>query len=110
MDGIRNINNEIPNGEESVQFWSNIWDNEKEHERNAEWLRELRAKKDNMKQNNISQHNNWDDKKTSQKDPELEEPRTRRSLGILVKILTDLHEHIAKQMDNIIIKREDIPK
>ena len=45
MDGIRNINN----AEESKQFWSNIWDNQKEHERNAEWLRELRAEKENMK-------------------------------------------------------------
>ena len=36
MDGIRNINNENPNAEESKQFWSNIWGNEKEDERNAE--------------------------------------------------------------------------
>ena len=54
MDGIRNINNEKPNAEDSKQFWSNIWDNEKEHERNAQWLRELRAEKDNMKQNDIN--------------------------------------------------------
>ena len=54
MDGIRNINNEKPNAEESKQFWSNIWNNEKEHERYAEWLRELRADKDNMKQNYIN--------------------------------------------------------
>ena len=53
MDGIRNINNEKPNAEESKQFWSIMWDNEKERERNAEWLRELRAEKDNMKQNDI---------------------------------------------------------
>ena len=45
MDGIRNINNERPDAKESKQFWSNIWDNEKEHERSAEWLRELRAEK-----------------------------------------------------------------
>ena len=51
MDGIRNINNEKPNVEESEQFWSNIWDNEKEHEIKAKWLRELRTEKDNMKQN-----------------------------------------------------------
>ena len=37
--------------QESEQFWSNIWDNEKEHQRNAEWLRELTAEKDNMTQN-----------------------------------------------------------
>ena len=36
VDGIRNINNEKPNSKESKQFWSNIWDNEKEYERNAE--------------------------------------------------------------------------
>ena len=38
MDGIRNINHEKPNAEESEQFWSNILDNEKEHERNADCL------------------------------------------------------------------------
>ena len=54
MDGIRNINNGRPNAEESKRFWSNIWTNEKEHKRNAEQLRELRAEKDNMKQNDIN--------------------------------------------------------
>ena len=53
MDRIRNIDSEKPNAVQSKQFWSNIWDNEKEHERNAEWSRELRAEKDNMKQNDI---------------------------------------------------------
>ena len=53
MDGIRNINNERPNAQVSKQFWINIWDNEKEHERNAEWLRGLRAEKD-IKQNDIN--------------------------------------------------------
>ena len=28
-----------------------MWDNEKEYERNTEWLSELRTEKDNMKQN-----------------------------------------------------------
>ena len=75
MDGVRNINNEKPNAEESKQFWSNIWDNEKEHERNAEWLRELRAEKDNMKQCDINITTEMI-KKTSQKDPQLEKPRS----------------------------------
>ena len=54
MDGVRNINNGKPNAEESKQFWRNIWDNEKELETNAKWLRELRAENDNMKQNDIN--------------------------------------------------------
>ena len=54
IDGTRNINNEKPIAEDSKQFWSNIWGNEKEYERNAEWLRELRAEKGNMKQNDTT--------------------------------------------------------
>ena len=33
-NGVRNINNRNPNAKESKQFWSKIWDNEKEHEVN----------------------------------------------------------------------------
>ena len=54
MNGTRNINNEKLNAEESKQLWNNIWDNEKEHERNAGWLIDLRAEKDNIKQSNIN--------------------------------------------------------
>ena len=31
-----------------------MWDNGKEHERKVEWLRELRAEKDKMKQNEVN--------------------------------------------------------
>ena len=31
IDDIRNINNEKVNAEESKQFWSNIWENEKQY-------------------------------------------------------------------------------
>ena len=54
MDGIRNINNEKPNAQASKQFWSNIWDNKKKYERNAQWINKSRAEKDNMKQNDIN--------------------------------------------------------
>ena len=92
-DGIKSITNEKPNAEKSKQFWSNIWDNEKEHERNAEWLRKLGAEKDNMKQNDI--------------DTTTEMIKVQ---GYWLKKLTALNERIAKQMNNIISNREDIPK
>ena len=53
MDGITNINNENQMLK-SVNNFGVTWDNEKEHERNAEWLRELRSEKDSMKQNDIN--------------------------------------------------------
>ena len=55
IDGVRKIyNDEKLNAERSKHFWSNIWDNEEEHERNAEWLMELKAEKNNMKQSDIN--------------------------------------------------------
>ena len=57
----------------SKQIWINIRDNEKEHERNTEWLRELTAE-NNIKQNDINKTTVRDDKRTSQKDTELAEP------------------------------------
>ena len=41
-DGVRNINNGNPNAKESKQFWSKIWDNEKEHETN---VKEIKSRK-----------------------------------------------------------------
>ena len=109
MDGVKNINNGKLNAEESKQFWSNIWDNEKEHERNAEWLRELRAEKDNMKQNDINITTEMI-KEQVKKIPNQTSPGPDGVQGYWLKKLTALHERIAKQMDNIISNREDIPK
>ena len=52
------------------------------------------------------QRNNWDNKRTSQKDPELEEPDGVQ--GYWLKKLK-LHKCIAKQID-VISNSEDIPK
>ena len=40
----------------------------------------------------------------------MENPGPDGVLGYWLKKLTALHEHVAKQMDNIISNREDIPK
>ena len=34
----------MPDAEESCEFWSNIWDNPIEHNRDAEWLTDVRDK------------------------------------------------------------------
>ena len=69
----------------------------------------LRVEENNMKQ--WYQHNNLDDKRTSQKKPSLDwkSPGPDGFQGYWLKKLT-LHECIAKQMDNIISNREGIPK
>ena len=81
----------------------------KEHERNTEWLRELRAEKDNMKQNDINITTEMI-KKQVRKIPNWKSPGPDGVQGYWLKKLTAFHECIAKQMDNIISNREDIPK
>ena len=44
---------EKPGTEESRRFWSNIWGTEKSHNKNDEWLKELRAEQNEIKQGNI---------------------------------------------------------
>ena len=109
MDGVKNINNGKLNAEESKQFWSNIWDNEIEHERNAKRLRELSAEKDKMKQNDINITTEMI-KEQVKKILNWKSPGPDGVHGYWLKKLTKLHECMAKQMDNIITKREEIPK
>ena len=109
MDGIKNINNEKPNAEKSKQFWSNIWGNEKECERNAERLRELRAERDNMKQNDINITTEMINEQVK-KIPNWKSPGPDGVQGYCLKKLTALYECIAKRMDNTISSPEDIPK
>ena len=92
MDCLRNINNKKPDSEDSKQFWSDIWANEKEHERHAEWLRELRAEKHNIKQSdiNITEMITKQIKKKKKKKNELEKLRTRWSSGSLAEEINSI--------------------
>ena len=109
IDGVGNINNEKSNAEQSKQFWSSIWDNEKKHARNAEWLRELRAEKDNMKQSDINMTTEMITKQVK-KILNWKSPEPHGVQSEWLKKLTALHERIVKQMINIISNRQDIPK
>ena len=44
---------EKPDTEKSRTFWSNVWGTEKSHNKNAEWLKELTAQRNEIKQGNI---------------------------------------------------------
>ena len=106
MDGIGKINSEKPNVDECKQFWSNIWDNEKEHERKAEWLMELRAERDNMKWNGINITTEMIQEQVK-KIRNCKSPGPDGVQGYWLKKLI-LHDCIAKQMDDIINNREDM--
>ena len=72
-------------------------------------LRELRAEKGNMKQNDINITTEMI-KEQVKKIPNWKSPEPDGVQDYWLKKLTALHEGIAKQMDNIISNRDDIPK
>ena len=48
LNGDRNSINESPGPEEAVKFWKDIWTTPIGHNRNAEWLREVKNKLKNL--------------------------------------------------------------
>ena len=76
---------------------------------NAVWLRELSAEKDNMKQTDIEILTEMITKQVK-KIQHWKIPGPDGVQGYWLKILTALHECIAKQMDDIISNRENIPE
>ena len=72
------------------KFWRNIWDSKVHHRKDAEWFRELRACKDNRKQENSAI---MVEMATQQKRklPNWKFPGSDGVQGYRLKILTELH-------------------
>ena len=55
------------NAEEAKRFWSDIWDNPKEHKSDAKWLKDLREDNNNNNNNNNDDNNNDNNNNNSPK-------------------------------------------
>ena len=95
--------------EESTRFWSKIWGTEKSHNKNAEWLKELRSERNEKKQHNIQITT---EKVTQQtrKVPNWKSPVPDGVKGYWLKNVSALRERIATQMDDMINNGMVIPK
>ena len=94
--------------EESRRFSSNIWLTEKSHNKNVEWLKELRSERNEIKQGNIQITTGMVTQQT-RKVPNWKCPGPDGVLGYWLKNFPALHERIATQMDDM-INGMDIPK
>ena len=98
---------EKPDTEESRRFWSNIWGTGKSHNKNAEWLKELRSKRNEIKQGNIQITTEVVTQQT-RKVPNWKCPGSDGVQDYWLKIFPALHERIATQMDDMINNGMDI--
>ena len=67
-------NGDIPNAEESRTFWSGIWSVEKEHNKEAKWLSDLKNKMVKLEQQSVV-INEGNVKKQCSKVPNWKAPR-----------------------------------
>ena len=103
LNGLSRTKNEgvSPDAEDSKKFWSSIWGNEVQHNKNAEWLKEL--KEECGEANHVDMMITFASlTERAKKIPNWKAPGPDGVQGYWVKKLTPLHERIAAQMNEII--------
>ena len=113
-NGIKS--NDVPNAGECTKFWGDIWSVRKEHNREAEWLKDLkREKRERERANdehpqervNISVQKIW---KQCRKIPNWKVPGRGGVQGYWIKDLSSLHERVSSQMNRILMGEDDLPE
>ena len=110
LNGKEARTNDIPNAEESKRFWGDIWTIEKEHNKDAEWLSDLKDEiKGKYEQRKVTLTAKMVNKH-ARKMPNWKSPGPDGVQGYWIKNLTNLHERISQQLDNILSGTNDIPE
>ena len=87
LDGKCDNSQVGPEPAEARTFWGGLWDQPGEHNRQAEWLADVKDELKNVQQQVGFQIDVKKVKKTVEESAELESPWTRPSAWILVKEL-----------------------
>ena len=99
-----------PEAEESRRFWGDIWPVEKEHNKGAEWLSELKEEikgRHSQEGVTISIENV---RKQAKKMPNWKSPGKDGVQGYWIKNLTNMHDRIADQLNKILMGTDTLPK
>ena len=86
-----------PDAQQSTAFWKDIWGNEKHHNKNAEWLNDLRVEQQGEQQENIEITENLI-RQQCKKIPNWKAPGPDGVQGYWIKKLTSLHGHSERKI------------
>ena len=108
-NGIRS--NDVSNAEECTKCWGDIWGVRKEHNREVEWLKNLKREKvnDERPQERVS-INVEKIRKQCRKIPNWKAPGRDGVQGYWIKNLSSLHEHVSSQINRILMGEDDLPE
>ena len=103
-NGIRS--NDVPNAEECLKFWGDIWGFRKEHNREAEWLKDLKTERVNGRpQERVEKI-----RKQSKKMPNWKALGRDGVQGYWIKNLSSLYERVSSQMNRILVGEDHLPE
>ena len=100
-------NRDIPNAEESKTFWSGIWSVEKEHNKEAKWMSDLKEEMVKLEQPNVV-INEDNVKKQCSKMPNWKAPGHVGFQVFWIKRLDKIHERIATQLNEILEETKEM--
>ena len=109
LNGEKQGDRIIPNSEDSIKFWSDIWSIRKKHNQHNEWLKSCRKQFENvnsMEKVEISQEMV---KMQCRKMPNWKTPGKDGVEGYWLKNLTSLHPRISVQLNQILGGERPLP-
>ena len=103
--------NDVPNAEECTKFWGDIWSVRKEHNREAEWLKDLKRERVNVERPQERVSISVEKiRKQCRKIPNWKAPGRDGVQGYWIKNLSSLHERVSSQMNRILMGEDDLPE
>ena len=109
LNGGGNSSGDVPGAEESKRFWGDIWSVEKEHNRDARWLKDLKNENNGEHIQEMVRIGVENVQKQCRKIPNLKAPGKDGVQGYWIKNLNNLHMRIACQLNKILEGEGDLP-
>ena len=110
-NGIRS--NDAPNAEECTKFWAEIWGVRKQHNRRAEWLKDLKRERERVNDEHPQERVSISVEKIREqcrKIPNWKAPGRDGVQGYWIKNLSSLHERVSSPMNRILMAEDDLPE
>ena len=99
----------IPDADENIKFRNEIWDNEIEHNREPEWLDEVKQEIGHLNQEDLK-ISKEDIRKQCKKILNWKATGLDEVKGYWIKRITSCHQRIAEQLDEILNDRAEVPQ
>ena len=110
LNGGETRTNEVPDAEESRRYWGDIWTVEKEHNKDADWLSEVKDEVKRRHSQEVVTISIENVRKQAKKMPNWRSPSKDGVQGYWIKNLTNMHDRIADQLNKILMGMDTLPK